>query len=660
MKNRWDAFQVSTADNENVVGLRVSSSKALGADADLVLHGGGNTSVKGTLDNVFGQTQKVLFVKGSGWDLKTIEAAGFPPVDLDYLLRLSELNSLSDSDMMKHLSLALLDPKAPTPSVEAILHALIPFNYVDHTHADAVVAISNSPNGAELLSQLYGDEVLILPYIMPGFVLAKQVAEFTANVDWSRLKGIVLLHHGIFTFDDDAKTSYDMMIHLVDMAEEFLLAKLPIAELAAGAYTPDLSDAAALSELRANAGVLFGGPVQLRLDCSSEAVGFAALPNVESLATRGPLTPDHTLHTKAFAAIFNEDLHAGLSQFADRYADYFSSYASDHHQCLDKMPRYGVWRGKGLIYFAANAKRVEIVRDIVSHTVKSIQMSEALGGWQTLPFKDLFDVEYWELEQAKLKSASVRPEFDGKVALVTGAASGIGAACVELLLSQGAAVIGLDRAAEFKDSSTSSSFLSLQCDVTDSTALEAALRTGVLKFGGIDLLVSNAGSFPLSTSLSAMTDAEWDSSISVNLTSHMKVLRSALPYLKHGFDPAVVVIGSKNVPAPGPGAGAYSAAKAGLTQLARVAALELGQFGIRVNTLHPNAVYDTAIWSDDVLQNRAQHYGLSVEAYKTSNILGAELRSVDVANAVIQLLGRSFSKTTGAQIPVDGGNDRVI
>jgi rhamnose utilization protein RhaD (predicted bifunctional aldolase and dehydrogenase)/NAD(P)-dependent dehydrogenase (short-subunit alcohol dehydrogenase family) len=562
--------------------------------------------------------------------------------------------------MMKHLRLALLDPTAPTPSVEAILHALIPHNYVDHTHADAVVAISNSANGAELLSQLYSDEVLILPYIMPGFVLAQQVAQFTSEVDWNKLKGIVLLHHGIFTFAHDAKASYDNMIELVAKAEQFLLTKQPLDTLAAGDYEPTTADAIELSGLRAKAGELFGGPMQLRLDSSSSAVGFASLPNAADLASRGPLTPDHTLHTKGFAAIFNDDLEQGLIEFSRRYADYFSSHANAAHQCLDKMPRYGVWRNKGLIYLAANAKRVEIVKDIVSHTVKSIQQSEALGGWQTLPPNDLFDVEYWELEQAKLKTASGRAEFDGKVAVVTGSASGIGAACVELLLSRGAAVIGLDTAVAMDAALTNPSYLPLQCDVTDAQSLTTAFRTGVLRFGGIDLLVSNAGSFPASATLDLIQDAQWDSSIAVNLTSHMRVLRSALPYLKNGFDPSVVIIGSKNVPAPGPGAGAYSAAKAGLTQLARVAALELGGFGIRVNTLHPNGVYDTAIWSDEVLANRAQHYGVSVEDYKTSNVLGVELCSMDVALAVGQLLGSCFAKTTGAQIPVDGGNDRVI
>ncbi len=660
MKNRWDVQSAPEPTKDSDLSSRVYSSRLLGADDGLVLHGGGNTSVKSQLQDVFGQTVDVLFVKGSGWDLRTIEEAGFPPVDLNYLLKLGSLESLSDSDMMKHLRLALLDPKAPTPSVEAILHALIPHKYVDHTHADAIVAISNSPNGAEILEQLFGAEVLVLPYIMPGFVLAKQVANGTRNVDWSKLKGIVLLHHGIFSFADNAKDSYERMIELVDRAEHYLQRKAPAARLASASYKPSQDDAVSLSQLRAKAGALFGGPIVLSLDSSDPCAGFAALPNVESLATRGPLTPDHTLHTKAFAAIFDEGLAQGLDEFSARYAHYFASHAKDHHVCLDRMPRYGVWRGKGLIYFAANPQKMQIVRDIVTHTIHAIQLSEALGGWKTLPASDLFDVEYWELEQAKLKNQSQRGEFEGKVAVVTGAGSGIGAACVESLLERGAAVIGLDLTSQQSNFGESSAFLSLCCDVTNTEAIESALMKAALKFGGIDLLISNAGSFPASATLDKVKDADWDSSLALNLTSHMKVLRAALPYLKNGFDPAVVFIGSKNVPAPGPGASAYSAAKAGLAQLGRVAALELGEFGVRVNTLHPNAVYDTGIWTEEVLRQRADHYGLSVDDYKTNNVLGVELRSSDIAAAACQLLSKNFSKTTGAQIPVDGGNDRVI
>ena len=663
MKNRWDTTVATEHAQEPATGLRVYSSQLLGAEADLVLHGGGNTSVKGSFKDVFGAEGRVLYVKGSGWDLRTIKAPGFPPVRLDYLQQLGELAELSDSEMMRQLRLALLDPTAPTPSVEAILHALIPHTYVDHSHADAVVAISNTLDGEASLRSIYGDEVLILPYIMPGFILARQVAAATRQLDWNRIRGIVLMHHGIFTFHDDAKTSYDTMIELVSKAEDYLQ-QAGAAQLAAASYTPDTMDCVALSALRREAGQLLQTAVLLRLDHSPPAAGFAGLQQCGELISRGPLTPDHSIHTKPFGAVFDgttaADLHTGLQEFETNYRSYFTEHAQAQHLMLDVMPRFGVWRQKGMVYLAPSLQRLNIVQDISQHTIRAIQWGELLGGWDALPRRDLFDVEYWELEQAKLQKASVKAEFEGKVVLVSGAASGIGKATVEHFLALGAVVVALDIAPAITTVFSSAAILPLQCDVTSSKAIEEALQSAVIHFGGIDVLVSNAGNFPASERLEAMSDNSWEQSVALNLSAHMKLLRACIPYLENGFDPAVVFVASKNVPAPGPGAAAYSAAKAGLTQMARVAALELGAAGIRVNTLHPNAVYDTGIWTDEVLQARAAHYGQSVAQYKTANVLGTEVLAADVASAVALLAGTGLAKTTGAQIPVDGGNDRVI
>jgi len=639
--------------------LRAYSSRLLGRDPSLVLHGGGNTSVKGELTDIFGETRQVLFVKGSGWDLKSIGAAGFAPTDLNYLLRLAELEQLSDSEMMRQLRLATLDPAAPNPSVEAILHALIPHRYVDHTHADAVVTLSNSPDGERILRELYGDEVLVLPYIMPGFILARQVAAATRGADWDALRGIVLLQHGVFSFHEDAEGSYEAMIELVDRAESELLCRAgkkhgtPIEKRG----TPT-APAIELSRLRKAAGEIHGLPMLARLDAGPEATAFAQLDDCAELVHRGPLTPDHTLHAKPFGAVFDADPLPGLCNFEQEYLRYFSDHADENHQCLDAAPRYGVWRDRGMIYLAPSCKRLEIVADISAHTIRAIRLAEAIGGWRALPREKLFEVEYWELEQAKLAKARAAPELQGRVALVTGADSGIGRATVEELRGRGAAVIALD--IREMEGLESPEVLCLRCDVTDSDAVESALNQGVLHFGGLDILVSNAGNFPASASLAEMRDAAWEQSMQLNLGSHMKVLRACLPLLENGFDPAVVFVASKNVPAPGPGAAAYSAAKAGLTQLARVAALETGPLGIRVNVVHPNAAYDTGIWTEEVLSERARRYGMNVEQYKTSNLLGLEVSSRDVAASIVSLVGAAFSRTTGAQVPVDGGNERVI
>lgn len=659
MKSRWNKEQAERYRSASPVGLRVYTSKLLGADPDLVLHGGGNTSVKGEVTDLFGESEPVLFVKGSGWDLRTIEAPGFPAVRLRHLLRLSTLKELSDSEMMRQLRLGLLDPSAPTPSVEAILHALIPFRFVDHSHADAVVTLSNTPDGEARLRALFGSEVLVLPYIMPGFILARQVAQAASSLDWQALRGIVLMHHGIFTFADEARSSYEHMIELVDRAEQALSQQAGQAPRQAK-YQVQQKDLLDLARLRKRAGEQFTGPVLLRLDNSPPAVGFAELDDAPELITRGPLTPDHTIHAKAFGAVFGDDPVAGLTDFEKDYRDYFSRHAGKEHQCLDPMPRYGVWLGKGMVYLAPNQKRLQIVQDISTHTIAAVQQAEAVARWQALPRSDLFAVEYWELEQAKLKGGGPRPELEGKVALVTGAGSGIGRACVEELLARGAAVLALDIDAGSLEDFTQPTVLTRPCDVTDSSALKAAIAACVQHFGGLDIVISNAGCFPPSVTIEKMDSATWEQSLQVNLSSHQQLLQHCIPFLKLGFDPAVVIVASKNVPAPGPGAAAYSVAKAGLTQLARVAALELGGVGVRVNVVHPNAVYDTALWTDEVLSARAAHYGLSVAEYKKANVLGTEVSAADVARLVAAMAGPVFAKTTGAQVPVDGGNERVI
>ncbi|MEC9086000.1 MAG: bifunctional aldolase/short-chain dehydrogenase [Pseudomonadota bacterium] len=659
MKNLWNKSNAAACNS--VLDLRVYSSRLLGAEPSLVLHGGGNTSVKAEFTNVFSESVPALYVKGSGWDLRTIKAAGFPPVDLDYLRRLGALADLSDTDMMRQLRLALLDPAGPTPSVEAILHALIPCKYVDHTHADAVVTLSNTPNGTELLQDLFGDEVLILPYTMPGFVLARQVADATLNVDWECLKGIVLLHHGIFTFHEEAEQSYSNMINLVSMAEKRLATRSvslrPISHRGVLGQ-----EELALAKLRKAASLLFGAAVLVQWDKSDTAREFAALENADELIQRGPLTPDHSIHTKPFGAVFRGNLSSDLAQFAELYRVYFDSHCLSEHQILDLVPRFGVWLGKGMIYLAANAKRLQIVRDISTHTLSAIQKAEAFGGWDALPRQDLFAVEYWELEQAKLKSHHLKPEMEGMVALVTGAASGIGLATVESLAARGAAVVALDVAFTHSEGSSElpSAAMCLQVDVTDEAALQDAIYSVVRQFGGIDLLVSNAGSFPRGSLLADIDESSWQKSLDLNLTAHLRLLRCCEPYLSEGHEPAVVFVGSKNVLAPGPGAGAYSVAKSGMTQMMRIAALELGKKGIRCNAVHPNAVYDTAIWTKEVLASRAAHYGVSVEDYKSANVLGKELCSQDVAEVICALLSDRFAKTTGAQVPVDGGNERVI
>jgi rhamnose utilization protein RhaD (predicted bifunctional aldolase and dehydrogenase)/NAD(P)-dependent dehydrogenase (short-subunit alcohol dehydrogenase family) len=655
MQSHWDE-KVASQFADDPLAMRVYSSRLLGHEPSLVLHGGGNTSVKAEVSDLFGDSKPVLYVKGSGWDLATIEAEGFAPVCLRTLQRMAELPSLSDPDMVRAQRAAMTDPYAPNPSVEAVLHAIIPFTYVDHTHADAVVTLSNTPDGEARIRALYGDSVLLVPYTMPGFVLAQVIWQLTRKVDWSMLKGMVLMGHGVFSFADTARDSYQRMIELVTLAEN----ELAEARSRIASGTPEQPELLTLAALRRAVSQARGAPMVACWDDSAAAVGFANLPNVADIACRGPLTPDHVIRTKRVPLILRQDPDTEVAHYGAVYRDYFERNAHDDLTCLDPAPRWAVWPGQGTVAFDTSVKNAAIIADIVSHTRRAIQLAEALGGWQALPEKDIFDVEYWDLEQAKLRKAGKAPTLAGKVALVTGAASGIGRACVQSLHAQGAAVMALDITPTVETQYDSADCCGLVCDVLDDAALQAAVEATVLRFGGLDIVVSNAGNFPSNMRIEDMDAEQWERSLRLNLTAHQRLLQSAVPYLARGIDPAVVFMASKNVTAPGPGAAAYSVAKAGLTQLARVAALELAGQRIRVNVLHPDAVFDTGIWTEEVLENRARHYGLTVAEYKTKNLLKVEITSHDVAELTCALVGPLFAKTTGAQIPIDGGNDRVI
>ena len=656
MNSLWDSEEAKKYSHDPLQ-LRVYTSRLLGREPSLVLHGGGNTSVKATAKDIFGDEIETLYVKGSGWDLATIETAGFAPVRLEMLKRMAELESMTDSEMVTAQRVAMLDPAAPNPSVEAILHAIIPFAYVDHTHTDAVVTITNTPDGEQRIRDLYGDRLLVIPYVMPGFILAKTIHELSRDLDWSCCDGMVLLNHGLFTFSDDAKQSYENMIRLVSEAEAYLQQHAPLS----GCDEQAAEDLIALAGMRGAVSRTRGEAVIARLDSGSSAVAFSQRNDVADIATRGTLTPDHVIRTKPVPVVVEDnDVVGSVERFASEYKNYFDRNSDGSLTCLDLAPRWAVWPGYGCVSFDRSVKGADIVSDIRDHTLPAILQAELMGGWNVLAESDIFEMEYWELEQAKLKRGGSAPLHQGKVALVTGAASGIGKASAEVLHADGAAVVALDINPEISTLFDKSDLVGLTCDLTDEEALKSMVDETVRRFGGLDIVVSNAGIFPVSERISELREETWERSMAVNLTSHQRLLHYAAPYLERGVDPAVVIIASKNVPAPGPGAAAYSVAKAGLTQLGRVAALELAEKGVRVNMLHPDAVFDTAIWTEEVLNKRANSYGMTVEQYKTKNMLGIEITSSDIANLASAMAGPLFAKTTGAQLPVDGGNDRVI
>lgn len=657
MKSLWDDRDAAGFDG--LLGQRVYTSRLLGRDPSLVLHGGGNTSVKVAEPDLFGEPTDLLYVKGSGWDLATIEEAGFAPVRMRELLLLSGLEALSDVEMARQLRAATVDPAAPTPSVEAILHAVIPLPFVDHTHPDALLSVMNTPSGARRVEELYGEDVVSLPYAMPGFLLARLCAQELPSRLGSSTVGVVLMHHGLVTFGRTARESYERTIDLVGRAEAYLEERGSWSLGRGQAPSPGDPVRVSLAALRHDVSEAAGRPMILALSQSPAGSAFARREDLARVSQQGPATPDHVIRTKRLPLV-GRDVRA----YVAAYERSFAANAGRREpglRMLDPAPRVVLDEELGLLTVGRSASDARVVEDLFLHTIDVVERAERLERWIALPEGDVFDVEYWDLEQAKLGRVPSSGELAGEIVLITGAASGIGRACVSAFLDEGAAVVALDIDETVSAIRSDDAFVGLVCDVTDEHAADAALETGARRFGGLDMLVLNAGIFPPSAPIGRLATEDWRRAMRVNVDANVALLREAMPLLASA--PAggrVVVNASKNVSAPGPGAAAYSASKAALTQLARVAALEWGELGIRVNVVHPNAVFDTGIWSEDVLARRAESYGVPVEEYRRMNVLRTEVTSADVARMVVAMCGPAFAKTTGAQVPVDGGNDRVI
>ncbi|HEV7478369.1 MAG TPA: bifunctional aldolase/short-chain dehydrogenase, partial [Burkholderiales bacterium] len=630
------------------LGPRVYTSRLLGRDKSLVLHGGGNTSVKLKEKNLFGEEQELLYVKGSGWDLESIEAAGFTPLPLDYMRRLTTLERLSDPQMVSELATHSLRAGAPAPSVETLLHALLPHKYVDHTHADAVLSVSNSPDGEKRIRDVYGNRVVVIPYIMPGFDLAAYCARAFAKEATKSTVGMVLLSHGVFSFGADAREAYERMLELVSMAERYLQAKKAWSIGLAAANAPAFEREAA-ARLRHEVSRAAGFPLLCLCNDSPRFLAFAQHPDVATISQSGPATPDHVIRTKPVPMLGRD-----VDGFSSSYKNYFernSKKAKEPKTMLDAAPRVALDRTMGFAAFGRTAKDTRIAEELYEHTIDVILRAEALGGWRALDDQHTFDVEYWDLEQAKLRKAGAPPVFTGEVALVTGAASGIGKACAEAFLKRGAAVVGLDLNPAVEKLWKKPEFLGITCNLTDAAAIGASLDQAVKQFGGVDMLVLNAGIFPASAAIKDIVAESWRNAMTVNVEGSLLVMQACHPLLKLApRGGRVVVIGSKNVPAPGPGAAAYSASKAALNQLARVAALEWAKDGIRINSLHPDAVYDTGLWTEELLAARAKAYNMTIEQYKKKNLLKTEVSSKDVAELAAEMCGTLFAKTTAAQV----------
>jgi rhamnulose-1-phosphate aldolase/alcohol dehydrogenase len=696
MKSRWsDGEARELCDRYGArwgepLALRVYTSRLIGSDPDLVMHGGGNTSVKIGQRNLLGDEVEALCVKGSGWDLDSIEPPGFPALDLAWLRRLRKLEALSDEEMVNQLRTHLFDASAPNPSVETLLHAFLPHTFIDHTHADAILALTNQPDGAGLIREALGGEVVIVPYVMPGFRLAKLAAEMFEGMPGAR--GMVLLKHGLFTFASDARESYERTIEYVDRAEAFVRkrSRPPAAAraaaggvAAAGAHMARVGPI--LRGLLAARGAFPDQPRRVVLEhrATDDLLALIAAPECAALAARGPLTPDHVIRTKP-KPLFVADpllhdpeaLRAQLAKEIDAYrAAYDACFAEQvrtkgvSRTKLDPDPRVLLIPGVGIVCAGKTRKDAAIAADISEHTLRIKAAAESLGRYEALDDSDLFDMEYWSLEQAKLGKEAEKP-LARQVALVTGAAGAIGVGTCAELARAGAHVVltdidaeALERArAKVAQIAGSSACIAVGMDVTDEASVEAAFGQACRAFGGVDLVVANAGVAHVSAL--ADTDArQFRRVMDVNLIGYFLTLRAAARVLRaQRTGGNVVVNASKNVFAPGADFGAYSASKAAGHQLGKVAALELAPLGVRVNMINADAVFGegdvpSGLWRE-IGPDRARSRGLPPEKlqefYRERNLLRAEVTGAHVGRAVV-FFASNQTPTTGATLPVDGG-----
>ena len=672
------------------LALRVYTSRLIGREQSLVLHGGGNTSVKAEVTTLLGDKTDVLFIKGSGWDLETIEPQGFPALDLGYLLRLRALATLSDEEMVNQFKTHMLESTAPSPSIETLVHAFLPHRFIDHTHADAIVTLSNMADPEPRLQSILGDKIAILPWTMPGFPLAQAIAEcFESHPE---IEAIILRNHGIFTFADDAELAYGRMIHYVTLAEEYLQANQPAGKPQSAVTTGNKLEAEIILPLLRGAltidPVPSGSipPFLLHLRDNASIRNCLNRDDAGALYTTGVLTPDHVIRTKNYPLWLDlqgldeeqtaRSIAEGMAAYEQQYIHNFNSQIAAKQvtrTLLDPKPRVILIPGLGIVSAGVTEKAARMAADIAEHTLLAKALGAAIAPYQELGEEHIFDMEYWSLEQAKLQKGRSLP-LAGRSALVTGGGGAIACGIGRKLLAAGARVFLSDidsgrlqrvcglLAQEFDPARISG----ITMDVTDAASVRQGLQEIVLGCGGLDILVPNAGLAHVAT-LEELDEAAFRKVLDVNLLGVFQVIKAAIPIFRRqartGHIPAQIIINSsKNVFAPGAAFGAYSASKAGAHQLGKIAALELAEIGARVNMINADGIFDdhgisSGLW-DVVGPDRMRSRNLDPEGlkayYRNRNLLKTEVLADHVGNGVV-FFASGLTPTTGATLPVDGG-----
>ena len=673
VEDLWDAGAAPPGDD--VLAQLVHASHLLGANRAVSNFGGGNTSAKGTARDHAGREVPVMWVKGSGSDLATMGEQHFTGLRLEEVLPLIERESMSDEEMVAYLARCQLDPAMPRCSIETLLHAFVPAPHVHHTHPDGINVLAGTAEGERLVHECFGDAAAWVPYIRPGFTLSKQVGEAArANPD---LKLVVLAKHGLVVWGDSAQEAYERTIGVINQAVAFVNERTGDTPRFGGRRrapgSPDL-----LNELlpAIRGAVSSERPKLLTVDTSERVREFVASERAAALVAVGAPCPDHLVHTKRLPLWIPcdpetdtaETLRTRIAERADAYrADYrayFEAHAGEGDEAGDPDARIVLVEGLGLVAAGTTTKAARISRDLYHRAIEVMAGADALGEFVSLDAAESFAIEYWPLELYKLAQAPPPGELQGRVALVTGGAGGIGGAIGDALAAAGACVVAFDldlAGAEEAVAAYGDAGLAVSGDVTSEDAVAAAFAAAVERFGGVDIVVSNAG-VASSAALEDTTLEEWERNHRILVTGYFLVARQAFRVLKaQGRGGAIVFVASKNALVAGKNAAAYSSAKAAELHLARCLAEEGGADGIRVNTVNPDAVLQgSRIWGSSWRQERADAYGIEPdeleEYYRRRTTLGVNIYPQDIAEAVLHFASAARSgKSTGNVLNVDGG-----
>ncbi|MGF9975148.1 bifunctional aldolase/short-chain dehydrogenase [Viridibacillus arvi] len=677
VQNLWNQLNRPAVNKVEELTYR---SNLLGSDRRVCNWGGGNTSFKTTAKDFKGEEVEVMWVKGSGSDLATMGDHNFTALKLSDMQQLIERDAMTDEEMVAYLEHCMLSKKQPRPSIETLLHAFLPYKHIDHTHPDAIISICCAPNGKEIAKKIFGDSFVWVPYLRPGFLLSKIIAEGVQNNPNAEL--VLMEKHGLVVWGNTAEESYTRTIDVINKAEAYIDSIAATQEPFGGQLIEPIE---AETRQRLLSKVLPGvrgvaskyEKVITSIDQSEEVLTFINSRKIETLSSVGAACPDHLVHTKRVPLFIewdgNEDtlekvIQEKITAYQSEYEAYFNRFANDDDKMFNPSPRVILIRGLGMITTGKDIQAAELSQALYHRAISVMKGADAIGGFTSLSDEESFAVEYWPLELYKLSLAPAEAEFSRHVALITGGAGGIGSATCRLLASQGAHIVIADLnkegaekvAAELNQKYGEGRAFSVVMDVTDEAQIKEAFEQTVLKYGGVDILVNNAG-LATSSPLEETTLQEWNLNMNVLGTGYFLVSREAFTIMKKQLlGGSMIFIGSKNSVYAGKNVSAYSSVKALEVHLARCIAAEGGDFGIRANSVLPDAVLQgSAIWGSKWREERAAAYNIHPDElenhYKDRTVLKENIYPIDIAEAIAFFASKKAAKTTGCMVTVDGG-----